>query len=97
MHNPNLMSLEVAVIDLKQKIPEGWRVMTYEEGQAMKYELYPLLDQWSIVAFDRGRLDGKGYGYRFMEQYGDECGELFIIKCTESELKAQQQLSLAQK
>jgi hypothetical protein len=37
------------------------------------------LDEWSIVAFRTGKLDGYGYGNCFNETYGPECGEVFII------------------
>jgi hypothetical protein len=33
-----------------------------------------MLDQWSIVAFFDGKLDGSGYGYKYSPSYGSECG-----------------------
>lgn len=38
------------------------------------------MESWSIVAFDYGALDGPGYGFNIKENYGEECGEGFIIK-----------------
>lgn len=39
-----------------------------------------MLNTWSIVGFDIGALVGNGYGSKFWERYGGECGEGFIIK-----------------
>lgn len=39
-----------------------------------------MLDEWSIVAFQDGKLDGKGYGYKYSPSYGQECGQGFILK-----------------
>jgi hypothetical protein len=41
-----------------------------------------MLGEWSIVAFQNGKLDGKGYGYKYSPTYGQECGEGFILKRT---------------
>lgn len=38
-----------------------------------------MLQEWSIVAFTTGRLDGFGYKNGFKETYGEQCGEVFII------------------
>jgi hypothetical protein len=38
-----------------------------------------MLGQWSIVAFEDGKIDGYGYGNMISDDYGDECGEKFII------------------
>jgi hypothetical protein len=32
------------------------------------------------VAFETGKLDGYGYGNKFSNSYGSECGETIIIK-----------------
>lgn len=60
-------------------IPTGWQIMTYEQGAAVKDELYPLLAPMSIVAFDHGKLDGQYYGFTMQPSYGPECGEVFIL------------------
>jgi hypothetical protein len=41
--------------------------------------LIDLLNDWDIVAFDHGKLDGYGYGNNIMDAYGPECGQKFII------------------
>ena len=33
-----------------------------------------LLNTWSIVAFDKGKLDGPGYGGKIHSTYGPEVG-----------------------
>jgi hypothetical protein len=38
------------------------------------------LDHWGIAAFDCGKLDGYGYGNKFMDYYGPECGMKFIVE-----------------
>lgn len=37
--------------------------MLYNEGILYKKFLLPFLTQWSIVAFDHGKLTGPGYGH----------------------------------
>ena len=32
------------------------------------------------MTFETGELDGIGHGNKFHENYGEECGERFIIK-----------------
>lgn len=73
---------DVKIIRLCDPIPEGWRVMTMDEGRCMKDDLQKMLTQWSIVAFDHGKLEGPGYGYALSETYGSECGERFVVKKT---------------
>lgn len=53
---------EVRIMRLCDPIPDGWRVLTYDEGQCMRSELQQMLTQWSIVAFNHGDLRGPGYG-----------------------------------
>lgn len=65
---------------LHEAFPVGFRVMKMEEGIKVKEALNTMLGQWSIVAFEKGKLDGFGYGNKFMEAYGAECGERFIIE-----------------
>ena len=38
-----------------------------------------MLGYHSIVAFEKGKIDGNGYGNKIHETFGSECGELFII------------------
>ena len=38
------------------------------------------MDHWGIAAFDCGKLDGYGYGNKFMDYYGPECGMKFIVE-----------------
>lgn len=59
---------------LHEQFPPGFRVLTMKEGREIKNELNTMLSEWSIVAFESGKLDGFGYGNKFMEAYGNECG-----------------------
>jgi hypothetical protein len=36
--------------------------------------LNKLIDNWGIIGFETGKLDGVGYGNKFMDSYGGECG-----------------------
>lgn len=67
-------------VGLDDPVPAGWRILTFNEGIQIKEELMGLMDEWSIVAFDKGKLEGPGYGYRIVPSYGEECGEKFIIR-----------------
>lgn len=65
---------------MNQPIPHGWRILTYVQGVGMKDSLKSLLNRWSIVAFDHGKLDGCGYGGGIHASYGPECGQRFIVQ-----------------
>ena len=52
----------IKIVPLASPIPEGWRILTLQEGIELKDLLIPMLGTWSIVAFDKGKLDGSGYG-----------------------------------
>ncbi len=69
----------VLKVALDKEAPEGFRKMNIEEGHEFKEELKKLLQTWSIVAFESGKIDGSGYGYKLHESYGSECGEMFIV------------------
>lgn len=72
---------EVRVISFKHPIPPGFRKMLIEEGRETIDQLRPTLTTWSIIAFELGALVGPGYGNTLVENYGEECGEGFIIQC----------------
>lgn len=69
---------------MKSSIPAGWRVMTLEEGKSYKQSLLKFLGAWSIVGFDRGKIDGSGYGSKISDTRGSECGEIFIIQVADT-------------
>ena len=74
------LNKRVKVININAQIPCGWRKLTLFEGKQMKNSLKKLLNTWSIVAFDKGKMDGRGYGYKISDTYGPEVGERFIVK-----------------
>ena len=39
-----------------------------------------MLDAWSIVALEHGKIDGSGYGGKIHNSYGNECGQKLLIK-----------------
>lgn len=69
----------VGKIGINEYIPEGWRAVKLEEGRHIAGELSQLVDEWGIVGFEHGKLDGAGYGRKVSETRGAECGELFVI------------------
>ena len=69
----------VGKVGINDHVPHGWRVVRLEEGRNIAGELSELVDEWGIVGFEHGKLDGAGYGNKISETRGPECGELFII------------------
>lgn len=67
-------------VGLHTPVPCGWRILARGECYRFKCQLNQMLGQWSIVAFDVGKIDGWGYGNKISEGYGSECGEKFIIR-----------------
>ena len=70
----------VMKVGLTEPILYGWRALRIDEGREIKDYLNQLLQNWSIVAFATGKIDGFGYGNKISETYGPECGELFILQ-----------------
>jgi hypothetical protein len=38
------------------------------------------LDYWDVAALDGGKVDGKGYGNKFSDRCGPECGRILILQ-----------------
>lgn len=64
----------VAVLNFSQPFPQGWVRLSFPEAQGFIDQLKPLLDEWSIVAFQQGKMSGPGYNYEIQQTYGEECG-----------------------
>jgi hypothetical protein len=60
----------VVKVGLSEEPPQGFRKMLLSEGYKFKEQLKKLLDCWSIVAFETGKIDGEGYGYKLHESFG---------------------------
>ncbi|KAM3147363.1 hypothetical protein pb186bvf_000614 [Paramecium bursaria] len=75
----NIPEILVRIQSLFQPIPHGWRKLTLAEGHQYKHFLITHLGEWSIVAFDKGKIDGSGYGHKISDTYGEECGEVFTV------------------
>jgi hypothetical protein len=69
----------VRKIGINEQVPQGWRLVRLEEGRQIAGELAELVEEWGIVGFEHGKLDGAGYGRKIGETRGSECGELFIV------------------
>lgn len=52
----------VKIVSRSLSPPSGWRNLSINEGRQIKSNLEEILDEWSIVAFDHGKLTGPGYG-----------------------------------
>jgi hypothetical protein len=70
----------VKIVPRSLNPPPGWRALTFSEGQQLKSQLEQVLDEWSIVAFDHGKITGPGYGLTIEDSVGSECGEKFIVR-----------------
>ena len=70
----------VAILNFSNQFPQGWERLSYQEAQPILHLLKPLLTEWSIVAYQQGKIAGSGYHYEQQPSYGQECGEGFILK-----------------
>lgn len=68
------------IIPMTDPIPDGWRAVRFSEAKELKPYIFPLLDTWSTVALEDGKIDGSGYGCNLSEEFGQECGEKLIIR-----------------
>ena len=55
-------TVTIKKVDFDAPTPNGWRLPTTPEVQHWKDQIVKILQQWSIVAFDGGKIDGHGYG-----------------------------------
>jgi hypothetical protein len=53
----------VKKISINDSASHGWRFLTMNEGKHILSDLKPLLGEWGIVAFEKGKVGGSGYGY----------------------------------
>ena len=60
----------VIKVPLSNEIPEKFRPMKITEGRQYKKDLTSIMDYWSIVAFETGKIDGYGHGNRISNSYG---------------------------
>ena len=62
----------VAVLNFSQQFPQGWERLNYQEAQSrgIIQSLKQILEEWSIVAFQQGKMAGSGYGYEIQPTYG---------------------------
>jgi hypothetical protein len=60
----------VVRVGFSKEPPKGFRKMLFSEGYEFKEQLKQLLEPWSIVAFETGKMDGSGYGYQLHESFG---------------------------
>jgi hypothetical protein len=79
MQQMKIFQSTVRRVPINAPIPKGWRILSRDEVYDYKEKLNNMLGQWSIVAFEDGKIDGYGYGNMISDDYGDECGEKFII------------------
>ena len=55
----------VAILNFSRQFPPGWERLNYQEaqGNGIIEGLKQILEEWSIVAFQQGKMAGSGYGY----------------------------------
>lgn len=66
----NLLIKEIIIkkISSKNNIPDGYRLLTYDEANRHIDKIKPLLDEWDICKITKPYLvNGSGYGYRVYE------------------------------
>ena len=78
--NSKTIKLECAIIGLSEPNPEGYRMMNTAEVIELKDQICKYLSHYAIVAFDHGKLAGSGYNFEIQMNYGNECGQKFIVK-----------------
>ena len=61
-------------------LPEGWRVPATSEVFQWKNQIVKTLNEWDIVAFEGGKIDGHGYGNVLTVAPGIVCGHKLIIR-----------------
>ena len=61
----------VAILNFSQPFPQGWERLSFQEAQGILHLIKPLLDEWSIVAFQQGKISGSGYGYDIQQSYSE--------------------------
>ncbi|CAM6006325.1 unnamed protein product [Sphagnum balticum] len=69
----------VFIVSFTEAFPPGARPLTQQEGQQVLPQLKSILQEWSIVGFDKGAITGSGYGFEFKPSFGPECGEGFVV------------------
>ena len=67
-------------VKLSDRVEAGWRILELSEAKDLRQQIIPFMDEWSIVAFKTGKFDGHGYGYKFSETHGAECGEMMVVR-----------------
>lgn len=69
----------VAKASFQEPFPPVAKKLTLQQGQQCLPQIKTLLDEWSIVAFESGKISGPGYHYVVDQTVGKECGEGFIL------------------
>lgn len=71
----------IVIIGKTTIIPQGWRLLTYEEVIPVLTELITIMtEEWAIIGLENGQVYGKGYLYKLSLKDGSECGQRFIIQ-----------------
>ena len=70
----------VAILSFSMPFPQGWERLSFQEAQGILHLIKPILEEWSIVAFQQGKIGGPGYNYDIQQTYSEECGEGWILK-----------------
>ena len=61
----------VAILNFSRPFPQGWERLSYQEAQGILHLIKPILEEWSIVAFQQGKISGPGYNYEIDQHYGN--------------------------
>lgn len=61
-------------------MPKEYRLLTYEEAQVVKSELYKIVFEWGMASLENGKVYGYGYGGQLTFGHCIECGEKLLIR-----------------
>ena len=69
---------ELRIILIGREVPKGWKWLSTAEAKQIQDQVFAKLYDWDIVALTDGKVEGKGFGNKFSDSYGEECQHKLI-------------------